>query len=474
MGKRKNVKHSIVRETIRYSIIEGAFAQIFLVLSGPGSVFITKFAIMLGAKPIDFGILTSIGRLSDVFQLLGMAITKRFKSRKSVILPFASIGRALILVIALIPFFMRGSNYAIYIFLLIFFFSASLQSISANAWIAWISDMIPLRIRGRFFSRRNQYLVVIGTVVAFIASFYVDLFDKPPGAFAKFVLKIFHGLHHIPSVNMSIVFFSLFSLSTILGLVGIRFLSKQPEKKNDFSKDNPGIMFKEAFFDKNFKKFLVYNFWWMFAIGIASPFWQPFMIEKLKMSLVAIQVYGLISTIFSIFSLKYWGEFIDRFGNKTAMKFAIILGGANPMVWVFVKPSFVYIIYFEAAMSGIMWSGAGIIAMNFVLSIAPKGREQIYSGILAALSGIAITITALLSGILYPKPLTIGMMHFEPEQVLFAITGFARWSAIIPLMFIEEYNAKPMREAVSYLRLIVFSKIIGLSKWRFRSINIDE
>ncbi|RKX65152.1 MFS transporter [candidate division TA06 bacterium] len=472
--KKNKEKKSAVREMMRYSILEGAFAQIFLVLSGPGSVFITKFAIMLGATPIDFGILTSIGRLSDVFQLFGMAITKHFKSRKAVVLPLASIGRGLVIVMALIPLLIHDSKYAVYAFLLIFFFSASLQSISANAWIAWISDMIPVRIRGRFFSRRNQYLIVIGTIVAFLASFYVDIFDNPSGTFARFVLKMFSALYHIPSLSMPFVFLILFVASTVLGLIGVRFLSMQPENRNDFAKQNLGKMFKEAFKDKNFRKFLIYNFWWMFAIGIASPFWQPFMIKKLGMSLASIQIYGLISTLFSLISLRYWGEFVDRFGNKTAMKFAIILGGINPMVWVFVKPSSAYIIYFEAAMSGIMWSGVGVIAMNFVLSIAPKGREQIYSGVLAAFSGIAITITAMLSGILYPKPLTIGVLHFEPEQILFAITGVARWSAIIPLMFIREYNARPMGEAVSYLKFIIFSKMVGLTKWRFRNINIDD
>jgi len=405
---------------------------------------------MLGATPIDFGILTSIGRLSDVFQLFGMAITKHFKSRKAVVLPLASIGRGLVIVMALIPLLIHDSKYAVYAFLLIFFFSASLQSISANAWIAWISDMIPVRIRGRFFSRRNQYLIVIGTIVAFLASFYVDIFDNPSGTFARFVLKMFSALHHIPSLSMPFVFLILFVASTVLGLIGVRFLSMQPENRNDFAKQNLGKMFKEAFKDKNFRKFLIYNFWWMFAIGIASPFWQPFMIKKLGMSLASIQIYGLISTLFSL------------------------ICGINPMVWVFVKPSSAYIIYFEAAMSGIMWSGVGVIAMNFVLSIAPKGREQIYSGVLAAFSGIAITITAMLSGILYPKPLTIGVLHFEPEQILFAITGVARWSAIIPLMFIREYNARPMGEAVSYLKFIIFSKMVGLTKWRFRNINIDD
>jgi hypothetical protein len=143
---------------------------------------------------------------------------------------------------------------------------------------------------------------------------------------------------------------------------------------------------------------------------------------------------------------------IDRFGNKTAMRVAIILGGINPLVWIFVGVQNSWIIYIEAITSGIMWSGANIIAVNFVLAIAPQEKRQIYSGIVGAFSGTAMIITMLMSGFLMPKALDIIGLHLEPEQVLFGITGLLRWTAHIPLGWVREARGQPFGALLYFIR----------------------
>ena len=69
----------------RISVISGIFGQIFSTLSGSGSVFVTKFAIMLNAAPLHFAILAAIGQVSQIFQPLGAFVTKRRTKRKGVV-----------------------------------------------------------------------------------------------------------------------------------------------------------------------------------------------------------------------------------------------------------------------------------------------------------------------------------------------------------------------------------------------------
>ena len=57
------------------------------------------------------------------------------------------------------------------------------------------------------------------------------------------------------------------------------------------------------------------------------------------------------------------------------MRLIILLGGFNPMVWLFVSAYNYPILYLEAVTSGIMWGGAGLVGTNFVLSVAPKERK---------------------------------------------------------------------------------------------------
>ena len=109
-----------------------------------------------------------------------------------------------------------------------------------------------------------------------------------------------------------------------------------------------------------------------------------------------------------------------------------------------------------------MWAGAGIVATNFVLSIAPANRRQVYSGVFGAFSGIAMMLTMLLSGIFIPKNSKLLGINFQPEQILFALSGLARWSAQIPLSWVNEPRAKSMGVVFQYLRQFAKVRIIHI------------
>jgi hypothetical protein len=428
---------------LRISIIEGVFGQIFSTLAGPGSAFLTKFAIMLNATPLQFGILSAIGQLSQLFQPLGAIITKRRLKRKPIVLPLQFGSRAIALLYGLLPFvFLTGE--AMNAFLLLFLISISLQSVADNAWIGWISDLVPVSARGHFFSLRSQYLMVTAVAAGYAFSIFIDWFTA--------------GGLHLPAVRRLLFFKAagaapgfavIFIAAAAAGFAGSIVLSRQPEKTKDIETEDVAQMFIHPFRDVNFRKFLVYNCWWMAAVGIGAPFWQPFMMQKLGMSLFEVQIYGSINIVASITVLRLWGRLIDAYGNRAAMRLIILLGGFNPMVWLFVTRHTYRILYLEAITSGIMWAGAGVVATNFSLSVAPKDKRQLYAGIANAVSGLAMMATMLLSGAFLPRRAVIGGLRLEPEQVLFALTGIARWSAQIPLSLVREPGARPVSEAIS-------------------------
>jgi len=441
---------SELRHTVRFSITEGVYTQIYIALASVGSAFITRFALLLGALPFHLGLLAAIGQLSLVFQPLGIMITRRGTSRKRIIVKLATIGRALALLYGILPF-LFPRYIAIWIFLLLLSISTSLHAMGTNAWIAWISDMVPDRVRGRFFSWRSRYFMIGGLLIGYVLGAFIDVFDPKTVGLIEGFMKI-RNVGIFSSEHIEVAFVLVFVIAAIFGFKGISFLKRQPERPRKVEKEEILSMLIKSMRDRNFRRFLVYNFWWMLALGIGSPFWQPFMIQKLHMSLVNIQVYGTISAVASIVALRPWGMIIDRFGNKTAMRVAIILGGINPLAWLFVDVNNSWILYLEAMTSGIMWSGANIVAMNFVLSIAPSNGRQIYSGILGAFSGTAMIITMLLSGFFLPKSIEVLGLYLHPEQVLFGLTGLLRWTAHIPLSWVKEPRGQPFGALMYYLR----------------------
>jgi MFS family permease len=269
-----------------------------------------------------------------------------------------------------------------------------------------------------------------------------------------------HAPHALTSafpetVRLPLGFTVIFSVAAIAGFVGLGILSRLPEKTRGMQEQGMTGMFAVPMRDGNFKRYLFFSCWWMSAIGVGAPFWQPFMMQKLQMSLFEVQIYGSINITASLLVLRLWGKLIDAYGNRTAMRLIILLGGFNPMVWLFITPLNYPLLYLEAITSGIMWAGAGLVATNFALSIAPREKRQLYAGVSAAFSGIAMMTTMLLSGAFLPRHLEVSGLRLEPEQVLFALSGIARWSAQLPLFRVREPRSKPVSDAVaSFIREI--------------------
>ncbi len=412
---------------------------------------------MLGASPFHFSLLFAIVQFSQIFQPVGVLLTRRASSRKGTIIKLFGIGRFITVLFGLLPFIFP-SYVSIWFFLSLLFISASLQAIGMNGWIAWISDIIPLRMRGRFFSIRSRILLLSGLATGYIFGFFVDMMDPESTGLIE-PLRHTIGRIGISSLyHPSHVFMLIFLAAALFGIIALRIMSRQPERPKMIEQERIIYLISLPLKDKNFIKLLLFGLWWMLTIGIGSPFWQPFMIKKLGMSVVDIQLYGTVSILSSVVALRFWGILIDRLGNKTAMRCAIVLGGINPLVWVFLTKSNYFIVYFEAVTSGVMWAGAGLVATNFVLSVAPDARRAIYSGMFAAISGIAMMATMLISGIFLPPAMSILGRMLEPEQVLFGLTGVLRWTTQIPLSWVEEPRALSMR--------ILFSRYLTSVKVR--------
>ena len=443
-------KQQFVRKGMRLSIIDGVFAQIYQALCQIGSSFVTKFLVILGATPFQFSLLSALGQVSALFQPLGLALTHRLKARKWACVWITAAGRFLTFFTAAALLF-SSQNTAIWFVLALLFSSASLLAIGGNIWIAWISDLIPQNIRGRFFSRRNQIVILAGLIVGYIFSLYIDMFEATSGLARSILVDgVGLGKWFIPA-NQPYFISGMFIFGSLISFIGLYVLSRQPER---IVKAEPIISlrkeYSQPFKDVNFRKLLIFGMWWMLAIGVGSAFWGHFMIQKLKMGMFTMQLYGTLHNASSLVAFTFWGRFVDRLGNKTAMKFCVVLGGLNPMLWLFTGPGNYSILWMEAVISGIMWTGNTIVATNFVLAIAPKGKQQVYSGLYGALAGVSMMTSTLLSGAFFPGHLDLGWKVLEPEQVVFGIGGILRWLTIIPLLFVVEKKAVPLRHVLAY------------------------
>ncbi len=464
-------KKSVIKEGMKISVIEGIFAQIYASLTGIGSNFVTKAAVLLNASPIHFSLLTGISQLSQFFQLYAVIHNKNNPDRKKACINYAFWGRLISVLIGL-SFAISQPQLAILFFLSVLFISASLQTISGNMWIAWMSDLIPKSIRGRFFSFRMQIHLLFGLFVGYLFSFLIDLFEIDKQGFRYDLIQKLKLTDFFVTENLIFALSVLFIIAGIVGIMGLVFLKKQPERIKKSVNQNKDFTLFEPFSNKEFLRLLYFGLFWMFAIGIGSPFWGPFMLKTLKMSLIEMQLYAMLSAIGMLISFRLWGKFIDKYGNKNAMKICVFIGGLNPIFWLFLRESAYGLIWIEAILSGIMWSGANLISFNFVLALAPRGKEQHWSAVYSAFTGLAMLSSILLSGFLFPAKISILGLVLQPEQVLFAMTGIFRLSAEIPLHFVKENKNLSLRQSLKDTSYIVMVKLIRFRSRMFKILNI--
>jgi MFS family permease len=318
-----------------------------------------------------------------------------------------------------------------------------------------------------------QIHLIFGFVIGYIFNFIIDLFEVSQESWKYHLLEKLSIEGLFVKDNLTFALSLVFIIGTVLGLYGLKLLGKQQERKIRVVREKEAFSLFEPLKNKDFRRLLRFGLWWMFAIGVGSPFWGPFILKDLKMSLVEFQMYNMLGTIGLLLSMRLWGKFIDKFGNKTAMKVCVLLGSINPTVWLFVNENSYSLLWLEGFTSGVMWGGANLITFNFVLAIAPRGKEQHWSAVYSSLCGCMMLLTIMLSGLLYPKSsLVLGSFVLLPAQILFGLTALLRLTAEIPLYFVNEPKAVPLRKTVGYASEYVLAKLIRFKDTVFKVLNI--
>ncbi|MCP4230311.1 MAG: MFS transporter, partial [bacterium] len=289
-------------------------------------------------------------------------------------------------------------------------------------------------------------------IVGFGASVLLDLGrNEPPEGYIKAVrnwLGIGDGL--FGSGGEVYIYLIVFSAAAIFGLTSTYLLRRQGDRPAFESKVNLSS-FVAPLKESRFVRFLIFFSFWFFVIFIGAPFWQPFMIKTLQMSFIEIQIYSALAMLSPIFFIKPMGRLVDKIGNKPVFYGLILLSVVNAAMYLFMAREYHWWIYIEAVTSGIVWAGHGICTMNLLLSASPRGRREVYVALFAVAIGGFSTVSSLLSGWVEPYLPGSAMLWgipFESFKYLFAATAVLRLFGVIPLYFVREDRAKPLRDVV--------------------------
>src|SRR5690606_5025833 len=161
-----------VRRTMRLSLVEGGFAQVFLNWTS-GSV-IVGYLFALGASPTHIGLVASVPFLAQVASPFAAVLAERFGRRRLLAATLSAIGKGVWVLAAFLPRLGLPAALEPTMLVALVLLGSVFQAATRTLWAAWMGDVVPDKLRGRYFGLRREVVGVVGVVADVAAGGFLD------------------------------------------------------------------------------------------------------------------------------------------------------------------------------------------------------------------------------------------------------------------------------------------------------------
>ena len=413
-----------IRSSLKASTYDGIFHTIFSCITA--DVLLSNFLLDLGATSVEIGLVCAIPMLANFLQPVGAYLAERTTSRHRYILRLFIPSRLLWLIVAVgILFFDAHHSEAHQLVqwtLLIALATHTLNALGSASWLSWMAVLVPQRLRGRYFGRRNSAASLTSLLCVPLLGLIVSTWKggSVQGYGIFLILAVLAGL-----ISLGFQFFmadvnpqeSIEENATTANvaqepLVSIRFLK-----------------------DKNFLTFLFYYGMWMFAVNLSFPFFNIYLLQNLGLDLKWVTLYSSLTAGANVLMLVFWGKLADRLGNRPVLVLVGMIVAVIPLLWLFTgNNSFSLLLAFPLLylLAGGTGSAIDLCNNNLQMSIVPKQQPSDYFAIAAALGGLCGALGTTAGGVLAQWNGFGGLLG------LFALSAVLRLVALLPLIFVQE------------------------------------
>lgn len=388
-GRHPTIDKPALRRAIGISYIAAVLWAAGNVLSS--GLLLVYLARSLGATGLQVSLLQAAPALVGLLRLFTPALILHFGSAKRVCLLTSVVAYVLLALVLPAVGFGGGASLAALLWLLCV--HQLLEQIATVALWAWLGDLVPRRLRGRYFGRRNilQLCVLLPLLPA--SGWAVDalkrFFPEQPGvpyaiSVAVGTLLLFVSL--VPLVYMPAV--SLLVVKSPFG--GARSLAD---------------LLLQPLYDRGSRRLLLYGCWFSFFNGLFSTAQNIFPKAVLGLELGAVNLMQATMRLGQIGVSGAVGPISDRRGNRPVLVACQVLVGTAPLFYFIASPAQPYWLYG----AWILWSayaGINICLPNLTMRLAPPGRHSANLAAYYALTSVFLTAGTFLGGYLfdlYPK-----------------------------------------------------------------------
>lgn len=409
---------------MRLSIVEGSLVQAVLNWT-TGSVMV-GYLLHLGASPYHIGLVSSVPLLAQVSAPFAAILGGWTSKRRMLTALVATLSRATWVLAAFLPQLDLPEPLKPTLLVAMVLFASVFQSAAGTLWTPWMGEVVPERLRGRYFGLRTGVVGVAGMVANLAAGAFLD--------------------HVAAPLSFQVVM----GVAVVLGAIGVGLYFTHYDPPSERVTIKVKEVFSLPFKNPNFRKLLMFGVYWNFVIMLGAPFVVPYFLSELSMTFTHIALWSAIAATTGLLTTTLWGRVADRFGNKPVLAICTFIAGAGlPSMWILAgyTGNMTYI-WVGAVNDAIAWGGIGPAVFNVALVTAPREGRVAYIAMYALVSGVAGFVGGTLSA-----PLLELFMSVQGEGArwtayhsLFLVTGVGRMLAWVWVRRVREPNALGTRD----------------------------
>ena len=352
-----------LRRNLEFVTLGWVFGSVWMTATAGAPL--TRFASELHASPWQFGLLTAMPFLASLLSLPASLLIERTGARKQIFLSGLYFQRTLWFAIALLPLWIVSRHgfadapRAVFWFLLLTFFMHAGNAVGGPAWVSWMADLVPGRLRGKYFSRRRQWGILPALPVAVLVGWVLDRNATGP----------------IQTLQWCAV---IFMCAAVCGIVDIHVFHFVPELR-PAPRRGAGLLkaMLRPLRDRRFLIFGGFTATMTFALCFMTQFVALYVIERLGVSSSQTQLMLIAGPMLAqLCVLGVWGAAADRMGKKPVL----VIAGAGlvpvGLGWVMVGPSTLWLGYVLMAAGAALWAGVEVANFNLVLGMAGGQRAE--------------------------------------------------------------------------------------------------
>jgi MFS family permease len=464
----------VTGEKLRDSMLAGTLAWMFgnvWFVAISGSAF-TLFAKGMDASPFEFGLLTAIQYLAALVALPASLLIERTGQRKRIFFWGNYFQRGMWFVLALAPLWIMSrygtsaAPVALGVFLPLLFLMYAGGAVGGPAWVSWMADVVPERVRGRYFSRRRQLSVLTAMPAAWFTGWLLDRYGGGAGG---------AGADRLTTMRWCAI---VFMGAACFGMVDIALFHLVPDVPKA-PRRGAGLLRAMArpLKDRNYLWFAGYVATLMFAVVPMGQFLTLYAMDRAGLHNREVQLMMLVLPMAAQFVvLPVWGHAADRMGKKPLLVVATL--GLVPVGigWCFVGGQSAWVGYVLASLGTALWTGVEVANLNLVMQMSGSADER--DGKSGGGTAYHAVNTVILNGAGFLGGLVwggiaqglkdwswtpaVGWKTLTSFDVLFVASGLLRLVAVVVFLpHIHEPAARPTRETLRFMGVNIYNNLFN-------------